>query len=276
MSKYLRPASSGKPNKIKRGFTLIELLVVIAIIAILAAILFPVFGRARENARRASCASNLKQIGLGIAQYTSENDSIFPAGRDDDLITWRQKVANYVKNTDLFRCPSNPSNNNKADDAKLGYPEVKISYMSNPRLLVPEDWSVKNKGTDGVLEAGLPESSVQSPATKVAAAEGLQNGDKGGIGDWYGGDSQFFDKGYAGHLGTWNILYADGHVKSLLPTKTMTPLNQWGAFQVKAGDPTPTDPNCTDTWKNIQNYINCDIPAPSALASLNKLQQKYK
>ena len=62
----------------EKGFTLIELLVVIAIIAILAAILFPVFARARENARRASCQSNLKQIGLGILQYTQDYGRRFP------------------------------------------------------------------------------------------------------------------------------------------------------------------------------------------------------
>ena len=60
--------------KKNRGFTLIELLVVIAIIALLAAILFPVFARARENARRASCQSNMKQVALGVAQYVSDND----------------------------------------------------------------------------------------------------------------------------------------------------------------------------------------------------------
>src|SRR6218665_2214986 len=69
----------GTQPKMKRhGFTLIELLVVIAIIAILAAILFPVFARARENARRSACQSNLKQIGLGIMQYTQDYDERYP------------------------------------------------------------------------------------------------------------------------------------------------------------------------------------------------------
>jgi prepilin-type N-terminal cleavage/methylation domain-containing protein len=69
-----------KKTTLKPAFTLIELLVVIAIIAILAAILFPVFGRARENARRSSCQSNLKQLGLGIMQYTQDYDENFSPG----------------------------------------------------------------------------------------------------------------------------------------------------------------------------------------------------
>jgi prepilin-type N-terminal cleavage/methylation domain-containing protein len=77
--KYLHRAPD---SSLRRGFTLIELLVVIAIIAILAAILFPVFARARENARRASCSSNMKQIGLGFLQYTQDYDERMPSVAD--------------------------------------------------------------------------------------------------------------------------------------------------------------------------------------------------
>src|SRR4051794_17055747 len=86
-----------------QGFTLIELLVVIAIIAILAAILFPVFAKARENARRASCSSNLKQIGLGIMQYAQDNDEMMPSRREAlQTDSWRTQIFPYVKSTELF------------------------------------------------------------------------------------------------------------------------------------------------------------------------------
>jgi prepilin-type N-terminal cleavage/methylation domain-containing protein/prepilin-type processing-associated H-X9-DG protein len=115
----------------RRAFTLIELLVVIAIIAILAAILFPVFARARENARRTSCLSNMKQIGLGLMQYTQDYDEYYPlawygasatnvdttAGRPsalfkvdisarDHYVTWMDFIYPYVKSTQIFVCPS--------------------------------------------------------------------------------------------------------------------------------------------------------------------------
>ena len=87
------------------GFTLIELLVVIAIIAILAAILFPVFARARENARKSTCQSNLKQIGVGFAMYTQDYDGRYlNYYTDGDL--WVNKLQPYVKNSKVFVCPS--------------------------------------------------------------------------------------------------------------------------------------------------------------------------
>ena len=104
----------------QRGFTLIELLVVIAIIAILAAILFPVFARARENARKANCQSNLKQIGLAFLQYVQDYDERMPPCRNSPdpclwpspyngaLVTWSwpQFVMPYLKNFGILKCPS--------------------------------------------------------------------------------------------------------------------------------------------------------------------------
>ncbi len=97
----------------RKAFTLIELLVVIAIIALLAAILFPVFARARENARKSSCGNNMKQIGLGIAQYTQDYDEMMPIRRASDGAQpgggWPVVMQPYIKNVQLFKCPSDTS-----------------------------------------------------------------------------------------------------------------------------------------------------------------------
>lgn len=95
------------------GFTLIELLIVIAIIALLAMILFPVFARAREGARRASCSSDLRQIALGMQQYVKDCDDRYPNviqtindGTRWYGLGWAQMLSPYVKNTQIFQCPS--------------------------------------------------------------------------------------------------------------------------------------------------------------------------
>jgi prepilin-type N-terminal cleavage/methylation domain-containing protein len=109
-----------------RAFTLIELLVVIAIIALLAAILFPVFARARENARKSSCQNNLKQIGIGLAQYMSDFDGYMMGSEANAAvsganISWPTQVHPYVKNGQVFICPSGE----------------KSTFSPNPRLVNP-------------------------------------------------------------------------------------------------------------------------------------------
>jgi prepilin-type N-terminal cleavage/methylation domain-containing protein len=94
----------------RHGFTLIELLVVIAIIAILAAILFPVFAKAREKARQTACLSNVKQIVLGCLMYAQDYDerTVSGSGYQNSSINWELKVEPYMKNWQIFVCPSSP------------------------------------------------------------------------------------------------------------------------------------------------------------------------
>ena len=96
-------------HRVVKGFTLTELLVVIAIISLLAAILFPVFARARENARRTSCLNNTKQILLGIAQYTQDYDEKYMpmyTGSGSAAQYWPIKIEPYLKSTQVYNCPS--------------------------------------------------------------------------------------------------------------------------------------------------------------------------
>ena len=246
----------------KKGFTLIELLVVIAIIAILAAILFPAFAKARESARRASCASNLKQIGLGMMQYSQEYDEQifrFSVGASNSTGTvnnmnWRQMTYPYVKSTEIYRCPSNPRNNVVAD-AAVGteYPAINVSYIANENFV-----------------RGGSLASINTPSTKIAITEAtwdleqiLRPINPGWVG------SVWAARGFAGHLGTMNTLYADGHVKSMRPVATTTPLNQWGrtAWSTGAGA-------CASSV--ARDWINCDEADATFTGNLGELEAKYK
>ncbi len=203
----------------KKGFTLIELLVVIAIIAILAAILFPVFGRARENARRSSCMSNLKQIGLGMLQYTQDYDERYPLSQAGPTVTirrlnsWRTLIYPYVKSTQLFVCPSNQDANTNTNDSDAPT-AFRISYNCN---------------ASGVISpTGTSLTAVEFPATTIAVLE-VWNGRPPGCtfnaafdGDLNPNQPCHRYSHFAGHLDTTNYVFADGHVKALRPTRTVT------------------------------------------------------
>ena len=123
---------SKKMRKRVVGFTLIELLVVIAIIAILAAILFPVFARAREKARTAACQSNLKQIVLGILQYAQDYDERLPgAWASGTAGLWSARIFPYVKNDQIFECPSSTRASGWGGWDWPGTPKTMYGYNCN-------------------------------------------------------------------------------------------------------------------------------------------------
>jgi len=166
----------------KRGFTLIELLVVIAIIAILAAILFPVFGKAREQARKATCQSNLKQLGLASFMYVQDWDE-----RWMNATGWSSDTAlgNYVKNDKVFDCPSISGTPTGSLDYEFNVnvaSDTNASFVADPSSVVcMADSSTMEDRAGGA--AGLAwATTTHSEGIDVLFCDGHVKWNRGGIG----------------------------------------------------------------------------------------------
>jgi len=168
-------------GKRRIGFTLIELLVVIAIIAILAAVLFPVFSQARERARRSACTSNLKQIGMGVQMYVQDYDGRVPICNDnttlnpaDDTGYWWVTLHKYTKNDQIFVCPSWRKTNNPTGLLAWETPPDPDKPFNHAGIVGTYVW---NETMDGAPEAKLTGTSTDGtaygPAQVVAVAEGF-------------------------------------------------------------------------------------------------------
>lgn len=186
------------------AFTLIELLVVIAIIAILAAILFPVFSRARENARRTSCMSNMNQIGLGLMQYTQDYDERYPMAIEGSINNFATETSEpspfeelypYLRSWQILVCPS--------ADAAITSTANATSYFLNGTVINDEGKSV-------------PMASINTPASRIVIQEFYQtrsycyfrpNSTAGVYTNWMAStySNNHFDGG--------NLVFADGHAK---------------------------------------------------------------
>ena len=229
----------------KKGFTLIELLVVIAIISILAAILFPVFARARENARRTSCMNNLKQMGLGVMQYVQDYDEKYPpgfrsttqappngvswTGATSTVWYWQQTIFPYVKSNQLYVCPSSKYNTTIPVNGHYGANWVVLTYNPSTTNPVVGMASVTAPAsTYLIMDAGAsllqpkPNSSTlasNSSVTAPAAYSWYLPGSKKFV-EANGGTSPTlsspFNTDYDSegrHFDGLSVAYADGHVK---------------------------------------------------------------
>lgn len=207
----------------RKGFTLIELLVVIAIIAILAAILLPVFARARENARKSTCTNNMKQIASAVVQYCQDYDSRYPFVRNVPngiFVPWQFLIQPYLKSTNVMACPSNRRNAEMygGDCASPGPPGFSIA-RSYAWATSNGDNPASNGFSYGWGAVPPLESQIISPTQMITVTE--STGDCTDNCAWCGGNA-------TGHLGMSVFAFCDGHVKA---SKWAAIYQPWNGFR---------------------------------------------
>ena len=201
----------------QRGFTLIELLVVIAIIAILAAILFPVFARAREKARQTSCQNNLRQIGLSIKMYTQDyDDRVLPArlGGATGDVCWTRLVHPYINNDQIFICASHG-----APLASAGADGFTKSYGLNYEIHTFNEYTGHANNPIHIWPP-VTVGRVAEPAQVISAIDMHSN--QPGV-HYHTVDERVDWR----HNGMASILFLDGHVKAMNRNQTMSPKDLW-------------------------------------------------
>lgn len=219
----------------KQAFTLIELLIVIAIIALLAAILFPVFSRARENARRASCQSNLKQIGLGLIQYSQDYDEILiadwygpqpfdytdPSTTANARYKWYDAAQPYVKSEQIFMCPSATG---KPANPYVFFEKLTASTDDYGSYAIVHGYGANVDGrTPPVSHPGVGiEQLVKLAAVEAVSTTAWVMDSDGWFSANVDDNSPTILYGMARHLETTNVLFVDGHVKAMKMDKLNT------------------------------------------------------
>lgn len=205
-------------NKGQNAFTLIELLVVIAIIALLAAILFPVFGRARDNARRTVCQSNLKQIGLGAMQYSSDyDDRVVPSQNGLGALqrSYIELLQPYLKSTQIFVCPNDNGKNQctTLNGFRLSY-GMNMMYESNiPLRMFDGDLPVSTSYIEAPTETVFIGDSIAYNAGNAYCFQVIGTNFTIGPPITWGGGSNNQGLFEARHFEGANWAFMDGHVK---------------------------------------------------------------
>jgi prepilin-type N-terminal cleavage/methylation domain-containing protein/prepilin-type processing-associated H-X9-DG protein len=229
-----------------KGFTLIELLVVIAIIAILAAILFPVFAKARDKARQTACGSNAKQMGLAIIQYCQDYDGNYPfafncntGGHCENNSIWTIDIQPYMKSKRLTFCPSGPFAGQSDDNSPFGYGGYSVN-QTVAAINIPG-------GIQKVWYAKTNETEIKSPASLYMVLEGGSHFIEAAFANtpnytqYLPGAGVYLDPSmksaiFAPYLTDYmnprhaegqNVIFGDGHVKYVRTKQLMDEAKTW-------------------------------------------------